>query len=352
MCKHPLKAFKIGFNPKTGKDKLKICSYKVDHLEEDRNGNWIPSFTSFKRPEARDYVDEFVEIPCNHCIDCKLKYSREWANRMMMELAYYEPSECWFLTLTYDDDHLPIPINDETGEIYESKIFKGTLSLEDLQKFWKRLRENIYREYGIRKRIRYYACGEYGGTTHRSHYHAILYGCPFVDVVPWVKSKSGNMLYTSKFLSDTWGKGIVTLSPVTWNTCAYTARYVLKKAGGLTKQEYIDNYAKPEFVVMSRRPGIGRDFYEDHKKHIYEFDEIILKGDKVPIRAKPPKYFDSLYEAEDPEAYANIKDQRKEAAEITRFWKMSRTDLDYLDQLQVEENELISRLKGLYRNKV
>lgn len=352
MCKHPLKAFKIGYNPETGKNKLKVVSYSVDHLEEDRNGNWIPSFTPFINPSARDYITEFVEIPCNKCVDCRLKYSREWANRCMMELAYYEPCECWFLNITYDDDHLPVPIDPESGEIFESKIFSGTLKMDDLQKFWKRLRITMERKYGLKNRIRFFACGEYGEKTHRPHYHAILYGCPFVDVKPAGVSKSGHPLFKSEILEDIWGKGMVKIAPVSWNTCAYTARYVLKKAGGLTKQDYIDNYASPEFVVMSRRPGIGRDYYEEHKKHIYEFDEIILKGDQEAIKAKPPHYFDELYESDNPDDYANIKKRRQESAEHTKFMKMSRTDLDYLGMLQVEEDQLINRLKGLYRDKL
>lgn len=343
MCKRPLKGFQIGYT-ESGKPDYKVVSYSVDHVEY--NGKtWIPAFNSFVSPYAQKVVRNFVELPCGHCEDCLLKHSREWANRCMMELAFYEPSECWFVTLTYDNKHLKT-------EYFEDNMYIGNLSPKDLQDFWKRLRMYAIRNEKCYRSIRYFACGEYGENTVRPHYHAIVYGIPWIDIIPWEKSKSGHRLFRSPILESIWKNGIVCVSPVSWNTCAYTARYVLKKAGGKDRNYFIDIGLFPEYTVMSRRPGIGRDYYELHKKHIYEFDEIILDGDKEAIKAKPPKYFDSLYEAEDPEAYANIKEKRKEAAEVTRFWKLSHTDLDYLDLLRVEEIQLHQRLKGLYRNSI
>lgn len=344
MCKHPLKGFQIGYHP-SGKPMYKITSYSVDHVELVGN-TWIPCFKhDFMSQTCKDRKDDFIEIPCNRCIDCRLKRSREWANRCMMELAFYEPSECWFVTLTYDDAHIMTYGND-------IDVFDHTLMKKDLQDFWKRLRIHAVRNESCNRKIRYFACGEYGDKTFRPHYHAIIYGIPWIDINSWEMSKSGNKLFRSPILEKIWSNGIVCVSPVTWNTCAYTARYTMKKSNGRDNDFYLDIGLEPEFLTMSRRPGIARDYYELHKDHIYEFDEIILKGDKDALKIKPPHYFDSLYEADDPAAYANIKERRESCVANNNFWKMSQTDLEYLDQLQVEENELISRLKGLYRNKI
>lgn len=318
----------------------KIVSYSADHVEKVC-GVWRMANNRIVSPYAESVVREYQEIPCGHCIDCRLKYSREWANRCMMELSYYEPVECWFLTLTYDNEHL-CDVN--------SDIFPGTLVKEDLQRFWKRLRR--YNEYhDIPGNIRYYACGEYGSNTLRPHYHAIVYGLPVVDLESWERSKSGFTLFRSPLLEKIWQNGIVCLSPVTWDTCAYTARYVLKKVDHDIKL-YHKEGVEPEFIVMSRRPGIGRKYYDEHSKNIYRFDEIILKDKDGGRKVRPPKYFDSLFEAADPTAYEEIKNKRKEKAEAATLLKMSHTDLGYLDQLRVEEEALISRIKALRRDKI
>lgn len=64
---------------------------------------------------------------------------------------------------------------------------------------------------------------------------------------------------------------------------------------------------------MSRRPGIGREYYDLNKDQIYKFDEIILSTDKGGKKVKPPKYFDDLYEHECPEAYEEIKIKERNA---------------------------------------
>lgn len=342
MCKSPLKGFQIGWTEKR-KPNYMICSYHVDHVEKIK-GVWTKQYDSFISSLAQEYVKEFTEIPCGHCIECYLNYSQQWANRCMLELTDYEPCECWFLTLTYDNEHIP-DIN--------SDMFAGTLLKEDLQKFWKRLRQFVERDVGERSRIRYFACGEYGTNTFRPHYHAILYGFPWVDLQPWSRSKSGFPLFRSTLLESIWKNGIVCLSPVTWETCAYTARYVMKKVDKSYDQKlYFENNLEPEFITMSRRPGIGLSYYELNKDKIYKFDQIIIStmdGGKI---IKPPKYYDSKFEVDDPIAYENIKIKRKEVSENIRLSKLSHTDKEYLDLLQTEAETLQKRLKALRRDKI
>lgn len=63
-----------------------------------------------------------VAIPCKHCIGCHLDYARDWANRLLIEL---KDMKCGiFLTLTYDNDHLP-----------RTKDGVPTLSKRDIQLF-------------------------------------------------------------------------------------------------------------------------------------------------------------------------------------------------------------------------
>lgn len=341
MCKHPLKGFQIGFT-ENGKPNYKIVPYKVDHLEYFK-GEWRSCYESFVSPFSERTSMNPVDIPCGKCIDCRLKYSREWANRCMLELLYHDPEECWFLTLTYDDDHLPL-IGSEKHAFIDNDIFPGTLVLSDLQRFMKRLRDHVWRDYG--KTLRFFACGEYGTLTHRPHFHLIVYSLPLPDKKLFAFSKHGFPLYQSEYLSSIWTNGFVNFGRVSWETCAYTARYCLKKSTGIKPGDYKVLGVLPEFVTMSRRPGIASQYFEDHKDKIYEFDEIILDNGNV---IKPPKSFDRKYAELYPDVMEQIKEQRKEVAKWNKNFKLLQTDLDYESMLEVEEAVLERRMKALVR---
>lgn len=341
MCKHPLKAFQIGWNEATGKPKYKIVSYKTDHLEQVHNSIDVCEGT-FVSPYAKKVYREWIEIPCGKCIDCRLQYSRMWADRCVYESMYYDDDEVWFCTLTYDDEHI-IDVN--------SDVFPGTLVKQHLQLFMKRLRSKY--DYETNRRIRFFACGEYGGQTYRPHYHVIIFGLKHKSgsLIPWTLSKSGKPQWRSSYIEDIWRNGIVTVSPMSWDTAAYTARYTLKKAlKGYSKELYTQNGLEPEFVLMSRRPGIGFKYYEDHRDAIYEFDQIIQRSPDGGRKAKPPKYYDSHLEKDNPELYNLIKQNRKECAEHARLAKLRNTDKTYEELLAVEEQVMMSRIKALKRD--
>lgn len=94
-----------------------------------------------------------LTVPCGKCLGCKIKKRSEWSMRCIHELTQHE--KACFLTLTYDDRHLPT----------DFRVHK-----EHLQKYFKRLRKNDKRPF------KYFACGEYGDMFGRPHYHAILFG--------------------------------------------------------------------------------------------------------------------------------------------------------------------------------
>lgn len=357
MCKHPLKAFKIGVNEETGKDILKITSYKVDHLEQV-HGYWIKCSEAFVSPHAEKVQREWTEIPCGKCIDCRLQYARQWADRCVYESYYYPENECYFVTLTYNEENI-VDVN--------SDMFPGTLVKEHLQKFMKRLRRKIeYEKHNLyilqrsdrsekdcnENGVRYFACGEYGSKSFRPHYHLLVYGINLFEFPyeNWLPSKSGRKQWRSLYLEDIWKNGFVTFSQFSWDTAAYVARYTLKKVKGITPEYYSSVGLLPEFTVMSRKPGIGRTFFDDHKDSIYEFDSIIQRSPDGGRKAKPPKYYDSCLEKENPELYKRIKQMRKECAEYAKEMKLNRTDLDYESLLQVEEEILSRKVQALKRD--
>lgn len=192
---------------------------------------------------------ELVRVPCGSCLGCRMEYASSWATRLTHEAS------CWdsnlFITLTYEDEHIP---------------WHGGLELADLQKFMKRIRKTLTGDKegpdGSRK-IRFFAAGEYGSSTARPHWHIALFN---TRLPGWSGADR------SDCLSRLWTMGMHSVSSFTAARAGYIAGYAVKKARGrLERQrrygainpatgEYTDR--KPEFCVMSRRPGIGAYWFD------------------------------------------------------------------------------------------
>lgn len=338
-CYHPLKGFPIGVNP-SGKTNYKITSYSVDHIEII-NGNVSVAMNDFVSPYASKVIRESIEIPCGKCIGCRLEYSRQWANRCMMELNNHEVS--YFCTFTYDNKHLPFAssVNPDTGEI----INTPTLVKKDFQLFIKRLRRAYTKNH-----IKYYCAGEYGSTTARPHYHAIIFGLDIPDLEVYKHDSRGYNLYNSEWLNNIWKKGYVVIGNVTFDTCAYTARYIMKKQSGDNAKIYSDLNIEKEFALMSSKPAIGREFYENNVDYFKDFDRIYLSSCDGGLSFRIPRYFMNLLENGYSEDWERIKENRKLISDNQKDLKMSKTSLSYLEQLEVEEDIKKNRIKALKRD--
>lgn len=302
-----------------GKPKYRMISYDESACGKQYNGM------------------DIITVPCGRCLGCRIDYSRQWANRCMLEKESWPDELCWFVTLTYDDQHLP----------KGSKEFP-TLVKKDLQLFVKRLRKATDREG-----IRYFACGEYGSQTARPHYHLILYNLPLDDLQPFGRNELGDQYFRSEFLESVWQhQGFVSVGRVSWESCAYTARYIVKKHYGKDSTYYSEFGIAPEFVVMSRRPGIGYAYFERNKERMYEHDRFFLGTETRSIPMTPPKYFDRKLAEEDPIRVEEIKAVRRAFADEQRKGKLLDTDLDYLSVLCIERDQMIQKYKALQRKKV
>ncbi len=343
-CYHPYKGFILGIRP-NGKKDIKVCSYDTQYVYKNSSGLYVPCNIPYSNIGARHYpaFTDFDIIGCGQCIGCRIAKSRDWAARMMCELQSVPNRPACFLTLTYDDFNVPQSeyVDQQTGEILNS----STLVKADFQKFMKRLRY-----YYPDINIRYYACGEYGSQTYRPHYHAIIYGLDFSDDRQFLKlSRDGFPCYISEKLSKIWPYGFHMICEVTWNTCAYVARYVTKKATGLHKDFYNYLNIEPEFSVMSLKPALGKKYYDEHKNEIFENGELFFTTLKGAMKSKPPRYFEQLYEIEYPDKLQELKDQRIRAAELIQEQKLAKTSLSLPELLEVEEHNFIARTKKLKR---
>ena len=284
------------------------------------------------------------EIPCGKCYGCRMEYAKQWATRCILESKQWENN--WFITLTYDDEHLPLKeqINTDTGEM--KGIMSATLEPPAVTKFMKDLRR-YWKYHYDEDNIRFYACGEYGGRNGRPHYHIIAFNLNIRDIKPLGRTQTGRMQWDSDIIRKIWGKGLTGLGKVEYESCAYVARYMLKKQKGPGSTEwYAEKGLVPEFTRTSRRPGVGGNYYEANKDKIYSYDEIILpKGQKV----KPPKYYDKLYDIEYPYEMEEIKKARKKAAKESEAAELAKTTLTKKELLEVKERTAKERIKKLKR---
>jgi len=229
-------------------------------------------------------------LPCGQCVGCRLERSRQWAVRLIKELSLHDRSS--FLTLTYSDEHLRLLPNG-----------RPTLVLEDVQLFLKKLRRQFEPNP-----LRFFQCGEYGEKTFRPHHHMILFGEDFIKDREQIEdSRSGYSQYTSPTLTRIWGLGRATISEVSFESAAYVARYALKKITGKGASFHYSG-RKPEFITMSRRPGIGAGYFDEFRSDLYPSDECIPDLGRPP--SLPPKYFDKLLEKVDPILFEKVKKNR------------------------------------------
>lgn len=228
-----------------------------------------PDLSSIASIEARYGPGSVIPIPCGKCLACRQNYTEDWSVRCMLEASLYDNN--YFVTLTYDD------------------LSEPHACRKDFQEFIDRLR---YYCPGVR----YFACFEKGETTHRKHYHAILFNCDLHDL-KFIGRRKGNPVYDSDLIRKIWDHGLIDIGDVTPASCQYVAGYVMKK---------LKEKDPAEFVCMSLKPGIGAGYLDKHFQEIYDTDGVYINGRKHHV----PRYFDKLLDRLDPSLFQSVKYNR------------------------------------------
>lgn len=270
----------------------------------------------------------YLQLPCGRCIGCRLERSRQWALRLVHENSFHDDSS--FITLTYDEAHLPVD---------------GSLNLKHFQDFMKRFRKAVFP-----LSIRFFHAGEYGEQRGRPHYHAIIFGFDFRDdAMDFKRSERGDWTWSSPFLSKLWPFGLSRVGGVTFESCAYVARYVTKKVTGLAAGAHYERVdmrtgevfsLKPEYATMSRRPGIG-------SLHFDRFRDSIFPRDRCVVRerpCKPPRFYLKQLEKVDPVMYRDVMESREFALISSASTDRTR------DRLKVAETVKLAQIGHLTRS--
>lgn len=312
-------------------------------------------------------------VPCRKCIGCRYDLSREWATKIQLEASMHYCNRTHrslnsFITLTYNDDHIP--------------LYGGLDYFGHWQSFLKRLRRRLEPI-----KIRFFMIGEYGDLNLRPHYHAIIFGYDFPDKRFHI-SRNGHDLYRSQLLEEVWtvprgqprageSLGYASVGSVSFASAAYCARYSMKKDIGLTFDgvQEVYNYESgevgfipkiseryvrynqetgekvivaPERHLMSNRDGIGKTWFDTYAKTDMfvrnsdgSYKDFYHLSDGKVVRS--PKYFDKLLDKCDPELMESIKRSRQD-------YMSSHANEFTPERLAAREVVLASKMKRLKRD--
>lgn len=220
-----------------------------------------------------------IKIKCGQCIGCRAERVQFWAVRCVCESKTHDRNS--FITLTYAEDKLPQ---------YSS------LHYPHFQAFMKRLRDQV--RYHDGKAIRFFACGEYGDSFDRPHYHALIFGYDFPDRVRCNSIRSSEPVYRSPMLEACWPHGYSSIGEVNYATAQYVAAYAVKRITGRAARDHYSRCitatgeiieVQPEFGRMSLRPGIGAAWLERYWRETYVNDSVRCNGRDFRV----PRYFDN-----------------------------------------------------------
>lgn len=250
--------------------------------------------------------------PCGRCAACLANRVSNWSFRLRQEDKVSESS--YFLTLTYDNDHLPITKNGFMD-----------LRVSDLQKYFKRLRKAHEGSGGLGKPLKYYAVGEYGGRFHRPHYHILLFNARLSDIISskfaalaerGIIELDGQTEYDIKYwgyekkVSYTFGTkkfrvvhpevriGHGTIGMVSGASVGYTMKYISKQ----WRPWHKNDDRTPQFSISSNGLGINyltNQMVDWHRSDMYNRQYCLIEdGKKIPL---PRYYKDKIYSIQDME---------------------------------------------------
>lgn len=193
-----------------------------------------------------------LRLPCSKCSECLSKRALEWSLRVQHEISCHD--ENTFITLTYNDDNLPNPINLK----HNFKVFMD------------KLRKHLKRP------VRYIVSHEYGSKTGRPHHHAIIFGWNPTPQKFYKTTKKGEALYTSTELESLWKKGFSSIGTANEKTAYYIADYSLK--GGTfesTCPHTGELITYRDSMDCSKRPAIGLNFLKDNAIQLVNTGKIL-----------------------------------------------------------------------------
>lgn len=176
----------------------------------------------------------YITVPCGHCEECKQVKTLEWTHRTYNTHIDFQSRQGYtlFQTLTYDEHHVP--------RIYS---FHGrTLShpfrvfcRDDIKHFRSSLRDAIrsyrvgggyypWRDIYNNDNFKVIITSEYGGVTHRPHYHALFF-CSIPGLTPGILDSLIRRCWFKGFVDRSFYKNRIVSNE---GAIAYVNKYIAK----------------------------------------------------------------------------------------------------------------------------
>lgn len=241
-------------------------------------------------------------FPCGKCLECRKQHSAGWAFRIQNELKY--STKAYFITLTYDTDHVPI-----------TKNGLMTLQRSHVQAYFKRLRKD-----GLQ--FKYYCMGEYGSKRKRPHYHIIMM---FKGII--------NSWDVEKKIHKHWNLGEVHIGKGNESTIKYTLKYITK---GKVVPQFKNDDRQQERSLSSIHLGINYVNEKSKNWHKADLYNRFYLPEKDGIKVKMIRYYkEKLYP----------KVQRDK---ISNYWKLRH---EYEEEANEKLYELLNKVNPLKKVK-
>ncbi|QXN75214.1 replication initiator protein [Microvirus mar43] len=182
--------------------------------------------------QSGDTIPLFIQVDCGKCVSCINKKRISYKNKMILEQSSYNCSPI-FLTLTYDNKHLP----------------SDGVRVLDVQLFLKRFRSYVEYHYPGFSKFRYQCFSEYGSEHGRPHYHLIIFGIPL--------SSPRDVLKLNDDLHTCWQNGFVYAKLCDHGCFNYVSKYICKGSN-------VPLGKNPNFQLSSRgNGGIGSRAFDN-----------------------------------------------------------------------------------------
>lgn len=181
-----------------------------------------------------DRFDFYIDVPCGRCVNCRRSYKNSWRIRLLHEYQYLSPSDrnnCYFVTLTFNDDYLPS-------------------SKEEAAKLIRKFLERVRKKYKVS--VRHWFVSEFGSRTERLHFHGILFNPPFPE---WE-------------LPTLWNYGFTDSKLLNARRINYVTTYINK----LLSSD-IEEPDKRQWIFCS--PGLGKAYTLDPKVRLFSHHDGI-----------------------------------------------------------------------------
>lgn len=252
----------------------------------------------------------FIQVPCGKCVNCLSNRRNSWCMRLRAEKK--NSFNAYFITLTYDDLHLP---------------FKNLPNPEHVSKFLNSFRMRYFRALAIKDcvslsevrksypPIRYFYVSEFGEKYGRVHYHLLLFNfcLPRQVLIAFLKQYW--------FYCEPWQFDLSsTVGTVTNSSINYVCKYCLSACD--------DSLPDGVRCIMrcSRRPGIGDSYLTDAMLDWIKRNPsgtVFVLGDKFRL----PRYYESRLP---PESLAAIKSSRSSYLQDIQEKDLRKFDNDWI----------------------